>query len=458
LSTDKSAQWFDPLFTTDEMRAIFCDRSRLQGMLDFEAALAAAEACVDLIPESAAPVIAAQCRSGHFDTETLAQATALAGNPAIPVIKELTACVARTDRDAQRYVHWGATSQDVMDTGLVLQLRQALDLIETGLARLSKELARLAQAHRLTPLAGRSWLQQASPTTFGLKAAGWFSAIERHRERLQTLRPRVLVLQFGGAVGTLAALGARGLDVAAALATELKLTLPDLPWHSQRDRVAEVATTLGLVVGSLGKIARDISLMSQTEVGEAFEPFAAGRGGSSTMPHKRNPLGCAVVLAAATRVPALVAVMLSAMVQEHERGLGSWQAEWDTLPEICALTAGAIAHVTHIVTGLAIDPARMAANLEATGGLIFAEAVSMALATRVGRQAAHELVEQACQSALEKSRPLADVLADDPRVNAYLSRTELAKLFDPAGYLGMAARFVDRALGTETSGDLIPKE
>jgi 3-carboxy-cis,cis-muconate cycloisomerase len=445
----QTAHWLDPLFTTGEMRAVFSDHGRLQGILDFEAALATAEARCGIIPQSAAPIIASQCRAELFDLEALARAAALAGNPAIPVVKELTARVAVADAEAEHYVHWGATSQDAMDTGLVLQLRAALDFIETALACSSGELRRLARAHQLTPLAGRTWLQHATPTTFGLKAAGWFSAIERHRARLQTMRPRVLVLQFGGAVGTLASLGERGLDVAEGLANELKLALPDVPWHSQRDRLAEVATSLGLVVGSLGKIARDISLMTQTEVSEVFEPFAPGRGGSSTMPHKRNPVGCSVVLAAATRVPALVGVVLSAMVQEHERGLGGWQAEWDTLPEICMLTAGAIEHALHVVTGLEIDADRMSANLEATHGLIFAEAVSMTLAVKIGRQAAHDLVEHACRNAIEQERPLSEVLADDARVRAHLSRTDLAKLFDPTAYLGLAGRFVDRALARE---------
>jgi 3-carboxy-cis,cis-muconate cycloisomerase len=449
LSSNQSRQWFDLLFTTDGMRAVFSDRGRLQGMLDFEAALATALAEVGIIPAPAAQSIVSQCRAEYYDLEALAHACAHAGNSAIPVVHELTARVAGVDPLAARYVHWGATSQDAMDTGLVLQLRDVLDLIEPALARLSVELARLARAYANLPVAGRTWLQQAVPTTFGLKAAGWLSTIERHRGRLQSMRPRVLVLQFGGAVGTLAALGERGLEVAVALARALQLTLPDVPWHAQRDRPAEVATTFGLLVGSLGKIARDISLMSQTEVGEVLEPSAPGRGGSSTMPHKRNPVGCAIVLAAATRVPALVGVMLGAMVQEHERGLGGWQAEWETLPEICTLTAGAVEHTLHTVAGLEIDAGRMRANLDATHGLIFAEAVSMALAGRIGREAAHQLVGQACRQSVEQKRPLLDLLADDARVSTHLSRAELAKLFDPAAYLGLAERFVNRVLGKE---------
>jgi len=295
-------------------------------------------------------------------------------------------------------------------------------------------------------------MQQAVPVTFGLKAAGWLSAIERNRQRMKELRARALVLQFGGAAGTLASLGNRGLDVAAALAEELKLPTPDIPWHSQRDRVAEVATTLGLLVGSLGKIARDVALAMQTEIGEAFEPAAPGRGASSTMPHKRNPVSSAVVLAAAARVPALVSVMLAAMVQEQERGLGNWHAEWETLPEICMLAAGALDHTTHVMEGLETDAGRMRQNLDATHGLIMAEAVSSALAAKLGRQAAHELVESACRRAVEQGRNLSDELEQDTKLRAHFPAAELDRLFDPQNYLGMAEQFVERVLAARTGG------
>jgi 3-carboxy-cis,cis-muconate cycloisomerase len=286
--------------------------------------------------------------------------------------------------------------------------------------------------------------------TFGLKAAGWLSAVERHRARLRELRPRVLVLQFGGASGTLAALREHGLAVAAALADDLGLALPDVPWHAHRDRPAEVATTLGLLVGTFGKIARDLSLLGQTEVGEVSEPAAPGRGGSSTMPHKRNPVGAAVALAAATRVPALVSVMLTAMAQEHERGLGGWHAEWETLPEIFILTAGALGHLTHVAAGLEVHAARMAENLGASRGLVQAEAVAVALARHVGRQPAHELVERACRQAVEQGRHVRDVLAENAQVQAHLSAPDLERLFDPSRYLGLAGTFVDRALAARS--------
>jgi 3-carboxy-cis,cis-muconate cycloisomerase len=359
-----------------------------------------------------------------FDAAAVSQGAKLAGNLAIPLVKALTAVVARTDTDAARYVHWGATSQDVIDTGCVLQLRQSLKTIAADLNRLIDALVELAKKHRSTIVVGRTWMQQALPTTFGLKAAGWLDAVNRHRGRLRETEQRVGVLQFGGAVGTLAALGLRGQMVARILAEELHLALPDTPWHSHRDRLVEVATTLGLCVGTLGKMARDISLHAQTEVAEVFEPSGEGRGGSSTMPHKRNPVMSAVVLSTATRVPGLVSTMLSAMVQEEERGLGGWHAEWETLPEIVRLTAGALHHMAETVPRLEVDAARMQENLGLTQGLIFAEAVTMALSEKAGRSAAHQVVEAACARAHNEKRHLREVLGEDAQVGKYLGAAE----------------------------------
>jgi len=385
----------DPLFGSAAMDEVFSDAARLQRMLDFEAALARAEVRCGVIPATAAAAIASKCKVELIDTNALATATADSLNPAIPLVKQLTALVAKDDPEASRFVHWGATSQDANDTGLVLQMRQAFDILAADLGALCEGLTVLAEKHRSTPIAGRTLMQHALPTTFGGKIAGWLDAMNRHRGRFAETRARVLVLQFGGAVGTLAALREKGLQVAEALAEELHLGLPDMPWHTQRDRVAEAATTLGLCTGTLGKIARDISLHMQTEISEVFEPAGEGRGGSSTMPHKRNPVSAAVVLSAATRVPGLVSTMLSAMVQEDERGLGNWHAEWETLPEIFRLTAGALHQMATIVPHLEVDAARMKLNLDATQGLIFAEAVSMALASHIGKSAAHTLVEAA---------------------------------------------------------------
>jgi 3-carboxy-cis,cis-muconate cycloisomerase len=446
----------DPLFTTETMRGIFSDHGRVQAMLDFEAALARAEARAGVVPGAAAAAIGGECRADFFDLDALAAGAAMAGNPAIPLINQLTARVAAVDPDAARYVHWGATSQDAMDTGLVLQLRSALTSIEADLSRLSAALAALARAHARTPLAGRTWLQQGPPVTLGLKAAGFLSAIERHRSRVADLGERIATLQFGGAVGTLAALGDRAMEVAAALADELQLALPDLPWHAQRDRVAEVATTLGLIVGTLGKLGRDVSLLMQTEVAEAFEPSTPGRGGSSTMPHKRNPVGSAVMLAAAVRVPPLVATMLAAMVQEHERALGGWQAEWDTLPEICMLAGGALARAIEVVEGLQLDSAQMSANLEATHGLILAESVATALGAKIGKMKAHELLEEASARAVRERRHLREVLEADERISAHLKPADLEQLLDPRHYTGQSAAWVERALNArkrERDGD-----
>ena len=434
------------MFSTEGMERIFSGQNTVQRMLDFEAALARAEAVEDIVPPHAAAVIAACCDVAHIDLDALTQAAAQAGNLAIPLIKQLTATVAARDPEAANYVHWGATSQDVIDTGMVLQLREAIDLIVVDLAVFADTLAALALHHRSTPVIGRTWMQHALPVTFGLKVAGWLDAVLRHQARLAQLRARLFVLQFGGAAGTLASLGNRGLTVATALARELDLRLPDAPWHTQRDRMAEVATVLGLLTGTLGKIARDIALHSQTDVGELAEPVAQGRGGSSTMPHKRNPVGCAAALTAALRVPALVSTMLSCMVQEHERALGGWQAEWDTLPEIVSLCGGALVQLGQVVGGLSVDAARMRANIDSTGGLVMAEAVAMALAEHIGRPAAHLILEQACAHAVANQQALLSVLMADTRVTAQLTIAEIEQLFQPLVYTGEALAFVDRVL------------
>ncbi len=442
----------DQLFRSEDVEKALSDRACLQGMLDFEAALATAEARAGVIPSSAAVAIAAKCKAELFDVGELGRGAKLAGNVAIPLVKALTALVAQGDKDAARYVHWGTTSQDAIDTGCVLQLRQALALMASDLDRLARGLAELATKHRSTIVVGRTWMQQALPTTFGVKVTGWLDAVDRHRERLGETMRRALVLQFGGAVGTLAALGDRGPDVAKHLAENLALELPEIPWHSHRDRFAEVATTLGLCVGTLGKIAKDISLHSQTEVAEVFEPVEKGRGGSSTMPHKRNPVASAVVLSVATRIPGLVSTMLAAMVQEQERGLGGWHAEWETLPEIVSLSAGALRWMAEIVPKLEIDAERMRANLEATHGLIFAEAVTMALAPKMGKAAAHDLVEAACEKAVKEKRHLRDVIVGDERAQTLPSAADLDGLFDPQRYLGAAGEFVDRVVAASKRG------
>jgi 3-carboxy-cis,cis-muconate cycloisomerase len=382
----------------------------------------------------------------QFNFTQIAKEAANAGNVAIPLIKMLTEAVAKHDKDAARFVHWGATSQDAIDTGFVLQLRDALALVERDLAKLSETLGTLAIQHKKTVVVARTWMQQALRTTFGFIVAGWLDAILRHRQRLAEIRPRVLSLQFGGAVGTLAALSGRGSEVAKVLAEELGLTLPPASWHAHRDRMAEVATFFGLLTGTLGKIARDISLHMQTEVAELFEPMAAGRGGSSTMPHKHNPVTCGIVLQASTRIPGLVSTILSAMPQEHQRGLGGWHAEWETLPEILRLSAGALHHLAEMLSHLEVDTHRMRQNLEATHGLIFAEAVSMALADRMGKMPAHLLIEAACQKARAEKRHLREVLREESGLRGHLTTADLDSLFDARNYQGSADEFVERVI------------
>ncbi|MFW3898899.1 3-carboxy-cis,cis-muconate cycloisomerase [Pseudomonas bharatica] len=439
-------QLFDAYFTAPAMREIFSDRGRVQGMLDFEAALARAEAAVGVIPAVAVAPIEMACQAERYDFGALAEAIGSAGNSAIPLVKALGKVIASGVAEAERYVHLGATSQDAMDTGLVLQLRDALALIEDELAQLTDVLAKQASAHADTPLAGRTWLQHATPVTLGMKIAGWLGALDRSRQRLAELKPRLLTLQFGGASGTLAALGDKALPIAEALADQLKLGLPEQPWHTQRDRLVEFASVLGLVAGSLGKMGRDVSLLMQTEAGEVFEPSAPGKGGSSTMPHKRNPVGAAVLIGAATRVPGLVATLYSAMPQEHERSLGLWHAEWETLPEICCLVSGALRQARIIAEGLEVDAERMRRNLDLTQGLVLAEAVSIVLAQRLGRDHAHHLLETCCKRAVAEQRHLRAVLGDDAQVSAELSAEELDRLLDPANYLGQAKAWVERAV------------
>lgn len=429
-----------------DLRAALSDRARIQAMLDVEAALAEALASEGLIPASCVPAIRDAARADLYEVGTIEAAAAHAGNPAIPLIEMLTARVASADPAAARYVHWGATSQDILDTGLVLQLRAAVPLIGTELSGAATAAASLARRHADTPQVGRTWLQHATPITFGLKAAGWADALARNRARLGEALDGALVLQFGGAAGTLAALGGRGIAVAEALGARLDLPVPDLPWHAERDRLANLAAALGIAAGTLGKIARDLALLSQTEVNEAHEAPAEGRGGSSAMPQKRNPLAASVALAAAVRAPGLVATMLAAMPQEHERGLGGWQAEWDTLPELIRVVGGAAQAVAQALDTLVVRPQAMAANLALTGGLVNAEAVSIALAGHVGVRRAHEIVAAACRTAAASGRPLADVLQEDAAAMAHLTPAEVDALLVPDRYLGMARTFVERVL------------
>jgi 3-carboxy-cis,cis-muconate cycloisomerase len=436
------------MLSSAAMRAVCDDVAYLQHMLDFEAALARAEAATGVIPASAADRIAKACKAGAFDLADLAKAATRSGNLAIPLVKALTAEVARADADAARYVHWGATSQDVIDTAGMLGMRAAIDALLGDIDRAIAGFAKLARHHRDTPMVARTWLQHALPMPFGLKLAEYAAALHRSRLRLQRLRREALALQFGGAAGTLAALGDKGLFVSEKLAQELGLPLPDAPWHTHRDRIAEAASVLTILAGTCGKIARDIQLMMQTDVAEAFEPSGEGRGGSSTMPHKRNPVAAATALAAATMAPNLAATIFAAQVQDHERSAGPWHAEWPTLPTLLLVTSGALAAMVDIAEGLEVDAARMGVNLGATHGLIMAEAVTMALAEKIGKSEAHHLVEAASKKAVAAKKQLRDVLMKDSRVTAHLSADRLAKLFEPMAYQGVSQALIDRLLGS----------
>jgi 3-carboxy-cis,cis-muconate cycloisomerase len=437
-----------PMLSSGPMRAVCADAATLQNMLDFEAALARAEAATGVIPNSAAEGIASACKAAEFDLTALAEAATRSGNLAIPLVKALTARVAKSDAEAARYVHWGATSQDVIDTAAMLTLRGAIEVLLIDLDRAVAGFAKLARQHRDTAVVARTWLQHALPMPFGLKLAEYAAALSRSRRRVRRLREETLALQFGGAAGTLAALGDKGFVVAERLAQELQLPLPEAPWHTHRDRIAEAASVLAILTGSCGKIARDVSLMMQTDVAEAFEPAGEGRGGSSTMPHKRNPVAAPTALAAATMAPNLAATIFAAQVQDHERSAGPWHAEWPTLPTLLLVTSGALAAIVDIAEGLEVDVARMRSNLDATHGLIMAEAVTMALAERVGKSDAHHLVEAASKKAVAEKKHLRDVLTKDPKVAAQLAADQIAKLFEPMAYQGASQALIDRLLAS----------
>src|SRR5712672_1914116 len=437
-----------PMLSSAAMRAVCDDGAYLQHMLDFEAALARTEAAAGVIPANAAGPIAKACKASSFDLVDLAEAATRSGSLAIPLVKALTANVAKADSNAARYVHWGATSQDVIDTATMLMLCAGIDALLGDTDRAVAGFAKLARQHRNTAVVARTWLQHALPMPFGLKLAEYAAALHRSRKRLQRLRSEALALQFGGAAGTLAALGDKGWLVAERLALELKLPLADAPWHAHRDRIAEAASVFAIVAGSCGKIARDVSLMMQTDVAEAFEPSGEGRGGSSTMPHKRNPVAAASALAAATMAPNLAATIFAAQVGEHERSAGPWHAEWPTLPALMLVTSGALAAIVDIAEGMEVDTARMRSNLDATHGLIMAEAVTMALAEKIGKSEAHHLVEAASKKAVADRKNLRDLLAQDPAVTAHLSVERIAELFEPLAYQGVSQALIDRLLAS----------
>jgi 3-carboxy-cis,cis-muconate cycloisomerase len=437
------SQIFGTLYGTDEVRELFSDRTHLQLMLDVEAALARAESKLGLMPASVADAISRAARVEHLRLDYVADSTRRVGYPVVAIVNELYRIAGD---EAARYIHLGATTQDILDTALVLRLRRAFSIVRRGLIALARALADRAAQFRDVPICGRTHLQHAVPTTFGLKCAVWAAPLVAHVERLDQAAPRILVVQLGGAAGTLAALGADGPAVVDAFARELELGVPDLPWHAQRDRFAETASLSGLICGSLSKFALDISLMMQTEVGEVSEPHEEGRGGSSTMPQKRNPIASEYIIGATRAVHALVPVMLGSMIADHERATGPWQSESLAIPQCVALTAGALAHALSIAQGMTIDVDRMRRNLELTGGLIMAEAIASALGPRIGRAAAEAAVTRACNRAIADGVPLATVLRNDPELQPHLTDGEIDRLVDPSLYLGSAGAFVDRVV------------
>ena len=437
-----------PLFSSAEMRAVLDDRARVQRMLDFEAALVRAEAAIGIVPSSHVGVIAEACRAELYDLTALGAASAVAGNLAVPVVDALTAEIGKTSRKAAGFVHWGATDQDVIDTASVLELRAAIDVLLGDLDRATKGFITLAGRNRRNITVARTQLQHALPMPFGLKFAGYAAALGRSRDRLRRLRKEALVLQFGGAAGTLAALQDKGLEVSERLAAQLDLTVPDGPWHSHRDRFAEIAAAFAILAGSCGKIARDVALMTQSEVGEVAEAVTPGRSALSALPHLRAPSGAAAALSAATIAPNLAATILNAQLHEHEQSVGGWQAEWATFPALALVVSGALRAVVEIAEGLTVDVERMKANLEASGGLVFSEAVAFALAEKLGRTEAHELVAEIARDAVKQKRAFRDVLAEHDKVKVQISVAELEKLFRPNHYQGSAQNFLDRLVAS----------
>lgn len=432
-------------FCAPGMAAIFSHEAHARAMLAFEAALARAEARTGIIPEEAAAAIVASCREELFDVTALYREAKLAGTPAIPLVRVLTAHVGG---EAGKFVHWGATSQDTIDTALMLEMRDGLDLLINELLEVCATCAALAERHRRTLMTGRTLLQHAVPITFGLKAARWLALLVRQVQALRERRERALSAQLGGAAGTLASLGNQGLQVIHLLAEELGLPAPELPWHTERDRVADIAASLGVVAGALAKMAGDVILLAQTEVGEVSEGAAPGKGGSSAMPQKHNPADAVGAMASARLAIGMVPVILSAMAQEHERAAGGWQAEWEAIPQLFCYTASAVERVSSALAGLQVDPARMSANLHVSGGLIMAESFTMTLAAHIGRPEAQRLVKTLCDQAVLSGRSLRQIAQADGQVRAVLSSEEIDKALDPGSYLGSTETFIERALAS----------
>jgi len=435
--------FFKDLYGTDEMRAVFSDLSLLQKWLDAEVALAQAEAELGLIPAWAADEIARKGRAELLDTAAIKRGIDQTVHPIVPMIRAFDAVC---ENGAGEFIHWGATTQDIMDTASVLQVKEAIDILEPRLSRLADALADLAAQHRDTAMPGRTHGQHALPITFGFKLAQWLAEVMRHQERLAQLKPRALVGQFAGAAGTLASVAEHGFEIQRRMMARLGLGVPLITWHTARDGMAEFAGWLGLVAATMGKIAHEVILLQKTEVWEVEEPFNTGKVGSSTMPHKRNPMICEALLALARMVMNAAPLGLDAMIHEHERDWTNEHIEWAFIPEACIMTDGALALTIRVVEGLHIHPDRMAANLDATRGLWLSEAVMLALAEKVGRQTAHDAVYQCAMRAVDQGIDFRQALAEADIVARHLSEAEIERLLDPRRYTGLAGEFVDRVL------------
>jgi len=434
---------FGDMFSDAAMRQVWSDENRTAKYLDIERALAKVQGRLGIIPQEAADEIVRNCKLETIDWTRLKAKTEQIGYPIIAVVNHINSQC----RDGLgEYCHWGATTQDITDTAMVLQIREGLDLVEHDLVELSASLATLARDHRNTPVIGRSNLQQATPITFGYKMASILAGIERHRERLQQLKARVLVGQFGGASGTLSSLETGAMQTQTDLMSELGLGQPLISWHTVRDNFAEVGAFLALVGGSLGKIAMDVKLMMQTEVAEVYEPFTPGRGSSSTMPQKRNPISCLYIHANISVVRQLSASLMDAMVADHERSTGPWEIEWVAMPEIFCLLSGALKQAKFVLAGLEVDAQQMRRNIDITNGLVMSEAVMMGLGPHLGREYAHDLVYDICREAVKQKRPLLDLLAEHPQISKCVTRDELAGFCDPMNHLGQAGVMVERVL------------
>jgi len=437
---------YEQIFYNKEVNALFTDEATITYLLRFESALVQAQAKHAVIPDEAAAIIGECCKTENINKEELIKNAVLGGNIAIPLIKQLTAVVKEKDKEAAKYVHFGATSQDVIDTALMLQTKDALQIITSDLNQLIEQLTALAEEYKSTVMIGRSFMQQAKPITFGFKIAGWLDPLLRSQEAILALLQHGFVLQLGGAVGTLSSMPQEGLHVSGTMSELLQLNNPTKPWHTERDYFVHIATTLGILSGNIGKIAKDISLLMQTEIAEVMEPSIEGKGGSSTMPHKRNPVGCVAILANALRIPALVSTMLSCMLQDHERATGLWHAEWETMATIIQLAAGCVHKAVELTDGLEVRKEQMLHNLELTKGLIYAENVSLALAEKIGKADAHNLIEQLSKEAQDRNMHLQDLLLSKGYITKYLSADQIENLFNPELSLEWCVEIIKRVL------------